>query len=346
MAASNRIDWEHAAARLAEILPRERLHPAVLAWSATRSRREKWAVAFSGGADSLTSLLLLWAHWPEHRRSLVALHFDHRLRGRESRADAAFCRKVATALGLKFEMAAWMRRSRDVSEADARAARLAFFASRSRVLWLGHQQDDIAESMLMRLARGSGAGGLAAPRPVQPMPGGRIHLRPLLTLKKAEVVGALKSAGCAWREDATNGQPLFFRNRVRREVIPAWVAAAQRDALTGAARSRELLAEDDTALEAWLGELDPWNKQGGLLLERLAGKPRALMRRALHEWLLKEPRAGELVSRGFEALLDAAVLGQPTRRSLGNAGFAVIRRGVLSFVPTGKRNAKFQRRAN
>ena len=83
-----------------------------------------------------------------------------------------------------------------------------------RLLWLGHQQDDIAETMLMRLARGSGSAGLAAPRPRQAMSDGRFHLRPLLTLKKAKIVAALRAAGASWREDATNARGDFFRNRI------------------------------------------------------------------------------------------------------------------------------------
>ena len=94
--------WKRRAERLAKILPRERLHPAVLGWAAAAPEDEPWAVAFSGGADSLALLLLLWAHWPERRRRLYVLHFDHQLRGAASKADKAFSRRVCAALGLKF----------------------------------------------------------------------------------------------------------------------------------------------------------------------------------------------------------------------------------------------------
>ncbi|HEY1107264.1 MAG TPA: ATP-binding protein, partial [Opitutaceae bacterium] len=81
------LDWSMLAASLATAIPRGRLHPSVLAWTEASSRRTTWAVGFSGGADSLALLLLLWAHWPERRARLRALHFDHRLRGAESTAD-------------------------------------------------------------------------------------------------------------------------------------------------------------------------------------------------------------------------------------------------------------------
>ncbi len=335
------------AAALAALLPVARLHPAVLAWAAKRPRAEKWSIAFSGGADSLALLLLLWAHWPERRARLQALHFDHRLRGRESRGDATFCRKVCAALGVQLVAGAWTGAHRGASEAAARTARLAFFQRHSRVLWLGHQQDDVAETIFMRLARGSGTGGLAAPRPVQAMPRGRVHLRPLLTLKKGEIARALRAAQLEWREDSTNAGHDFFRNRVRRAVLPAWAKAAERDALAGAARSRERLDEDDAALEAWLDELRPLNRRGTeLSLTALAGKPRALARRALHRWLLAQPDAGELSRQAFESLLDTVTSGRSTRHSLGLKGFAVTRRGVLRFEKAGKRGRRFQRRPN
>ena len=149
-----------AAAKLAALIPRERLDATVLAWSEASSRRRVWGVGFSGGADSLALLLLLWSHWPERRRMLRALHFDHRLRGAESRADAQFCRRVCAALKIGYVAGVWRGRHPGASEAEARAARMEFFRENARVIWLGHQQDDIAETMLMRLARGSGAGGV------------------------------------------------------------------------------------------------------------------------------------------------------------------------------------------
>lgn len=336
------IDWKDCAAKLAAIVPRERLHPAVLAWAEQCGGRTKWSVALSGGADSLALLLLLWAHWPKRRARLQVLHFDHRLRGRESRADAKFCEGVCRSLGVPYRSGEWMAAKEGASEAEARTARMGFFAAEARVVWLGHQQDDIAETMLMRLARGSGTGGLAAPRPVQVLPRLRVNLRPLLSLKKAELVDALTKAGAEWREDASNASGDYFRNRVRLEVMPAWTLAAQRDALAGAARSRELLEEDEVALEAWLDGLGALLADGALDVRILAGKPRALVRRALHRWLLGQRQAGELSRAGFDGLLAAVERGTPTRQSLGVAGFARLRGGVLRFERVGKNRPRFR----
>jgi tRNA(Ile)-lysidine synthase len=343
-------DWPACAAKFAAAFPRGSLHPAVLAWADARPKREPWAVAFSGGADSLALLLLLWAHWPERRDRLRALHFNHKLRGRAADADEKFCRSVCAALGLKLRVGAWRRAKQGASEAEARTARMKFFkkglhAARCRALWFGHQMDDVAETLLMRLARGSGAGGLSAPRPVQLMPGGQVRLRPLLTLQKAGLAAALGAAGVAWREDASNATGDFFRNRVRRDVLPAWRAAsAGRDALAGAALTRELLAEDDVALETWLGDVQPFIADGALDVSRLAGKPRALVRRALYRWMSAQPEAGELSRQGFDALLAAVQRGRSVRHSLGAQGFAVIRRGRLFYQKSKLTDKKARRR--
>ncbi len=339
-------DWKARAEELAAALPRERLHPAVVAWAEACPRRTTWAVAFSGGADSLALLLLLWAHWPERRVRLRALHFNHRLRGRESNADEKFCAEVCAALKVTMVRGEWSGAYRGASEAEARAARMEFFEREARVLWLGHQQDDIAETMLMRLARGSGTAGLAAPRPLNAPARGRVHVRPLLTLKKSEICVKLQAAGIPWREDKSNGSGRFLRNRMRHDVVTAWVGAAERDALAGAARSRELLEEDDVALEEWLESLGAVRPDGALVFKNLAGGPRALARRALHRWLLAQPKAGALSRQGFESLLAAVERGVATRHSLGVHGFAVIRGGVLRFEPVGKPSRRFRRRAN
>ncbi len=336
--------WRSAAEYLARAFPRERLHPSVVRWADSCAPAERWGVAFSGGADSVALLLLMWAHWPDRRSRLSALHFDHRLRGRESTADERFCRRTCAALGIAYASCRWAAANRDASEAEARAVRHAFFrqelkARRAHALWFGHQQDDIAETLLMRLARGSGLGGLAAPRPVQSLPDGLTHLRPLLTLKKQELIDALRAAGGSWREDRTNAQRDFLRNRMRLDVLPAWSAAmGDRDVLGGAALSRELIEEDDAALDAWLADLAPMTKRGHLLLRRIAGKPRGLQRRALQQWLSHHGRSQVLSRQAFGALLDDLVRARVTRHSLGVGAFAVLgERHLTLAVDRGKK---------
>lgn len=343
-----RRSWSTAAEALAAAIPRERLDPAVLAWiTSSRASRTAWHVALSGGADSVALLLLLWAHFPAERPRLAALHFDHRLRGRESAADARFCQALCRSLGVPCVVEKWSRPSgaRAPSEAEARSARHAFFRRHARILWLGHHQDDVAETMLMRLARGSGTGGLAAPRPVQTFAGGPVYLRPMLGLSRAALRDALAAVGARWRDDRSNTGSAYFRNRVRQSVLPPWLVAAGRDAVAGAARSRQLLEEDDSALEQWVDRLQPVGKRGDLRLARLYRQPRAVVRRALHRWLLTLQPPVDLSRQAFDQLLAAVERGHPTRQSLGTERFAVISGGSLRAIG-GKQKGKFQRRVN
>jgi len=289
---------------LPALFPRAALHAAVVASADARPADESWCVAFSGGADSLALLLLVWAHWPERRRKMTALHFNHGLRGAASDGDEQFCRDICANLAVEFCSAKWGNPPEHPGEAEAREARQQFFAREmagrsARVLWTGHQKDDIAETQLMRLARGAGPAGLAAPRPVSAKEDGRIFLRPMLTLSKGEIMAALTAAGVIWREDATNSTREYFRTRVRYEVLPRWQDAACNSVLGGAALSRELCEEDDVALEFWLKELGVEKSDKRIDLRPLRGLPRALWRRALRRW-----RPVATLSRpGFEELL-------------------------------------------
>lgn len=339
---SRRFDWKGAAESLAAAIPMSRIHPDVARWANSRSpaARGPWCVAFSGGADSLALLLLIWGHWAQHRSRIIALHFNHRLRGVQSGNDVRFCRAVCAALDMEIRTGSWQRAKAsadDMSEARAREARFEFFREEqgrveARALWLGHQKDDIAETMLMRLARGSGTAGLAAPRPVQAFREGWVHVRPLLGLSKIEIEEALGGIAVPWREDSTNVKPDFLRNRMRNRVLPTWIKAAEpRDALSGAGLSRSLLQEDDEALELWVDRI---RAQRGLTvnLRALEGAPRAVVRRVLQRWRASlAHRAGDLSRQGFEILLDAVERGTATRLSMGRKGFARIRDFRLSY---------------
>lgn len=331
--------WRAKAGRVGELLPWDRLHPEVRD-EARRRTRTGWGVAVSGGADSLALLLALWAHGPRRRRRLVVLHFDHRVRGPAAAADAAFCARVARALGLRCVVGRRDPGDARRGEAGLRAARHAFFRREMRrrglrVLWLGHQRDDVAETLLMRLARGSGLRGLSAPRPVQPHPGGRVFLRPLLGLARGDLEEILRRAGAAWRRDATNETGENLRGRLRQRLLPLWSRVAGRDVTAGCALARERLADDDAALEAWLDRSRAVDGRRGLLYRRrLVPLPGALWRRALHRWLLAARPDTDLARAGFEDLLAALRRGRDTRFSLGRDGFALLRRGRLSFART------------
>ena len=126
MKTSGAAGWKSAAARMAAHVPRESLHPAVVEWAGTRPRSERWGVALSGGSDSVGLLLLLWAHWHERRARLTAFHFNHRLRGAESEADARFCKRLCAALRVPLVSGRWEAGRRMASEAEARLARFDF----------------------------------------------------------------------------------------------------------------------------------------------------------------------------------------------------------------------------
>jgi tRNA(Ile)-lysidine synthase len=325
------------AARLAEAMPAARLHPRARKWVEDNLRQnEPWGVAVSGGADSVALLLLLWAHFPEKRKQMLVLHFDHAARP-DSAADAQFVRKLAKDLGLPVATA---RRAPggEKNEAALRDARMKFIREqlalrKGRVVFFGHQRDDIAETMLMRIARGSGASGVCAPRPVREMGESFVALRPLLDMDHAELCAALKTAGVAWREDSSNAQGHYLRNRLRSDVIPAWKKAMPtRDLNAGVAWTRNALEDDADALETLTSALmRGWVEGAALPLAKLAGQPRAIARRALHGWLNLNGVGDTLNSQAFHTLLDAVTSAQPGRWSAGPGRWLVLDESQLAL---------------
>jgi tRNA(Ile)-lysidine synthase len=183
---------------------------------------QKVGVAVSGGADSVCLLHALVDLAPRWNLQLSVLHLDHQLRGEESRADAAFVRDLAAHLGLPFVL-----REVDVAAAPdnleqaARQARLAFFrdivaAGTAARIAVGHTRSDQAETVLYRFLRGSGTAGLSAIRPVT----AEGVVRPLIGIDRSEVTQFLRSRGIDWREDSTNANPAFARNRIRHQLLP------------------------------------------------------------------------------------------------------------------------------
>jgi tRNA(Ile)-lysidine synthase len=180
---------------------------------------QRVGVAVSGGADSV---FLLHALRELGHPQLSVIHIEHGIRGRASVADAEFVAHLASTLALPFHL-----RHADVPamdgnlEQEARNVRQAFYAELiagrkvDRVA-TGHTRTDQAETVLYRILRGSGLTGLSGILPVT----GQGLIRPLLEIDRAEIEAWLRERGITWREDATNRDRTYARNRLRHEILP------------------------------------------------------------------------------------------------------------------------------
>lgn len=202
-------------------------------------------VAFSGGGDSLTLLLLADAWAREHSRGLVVLNVDHRLRA-ESADWAKACRAIAERLERPFEVLPWTGEKPATGlPAAARRARHALLADAARrhgatVILMGHTADDLAEAAAMR-GDGSTTPDPRAWTPSPSWPEGRgiFLLRPLLDIRRADLREWLAARGETWIDDPANADPRFARARARLAGLAAPPPHAERPPLRSAEQVRE-----------------------------------------------------------------------------------------------------------
>ena len=201
-----------------------RVHAAMDAHAMLRAG-ERVLAAVSGGADSV-ALLYALRHlgWP-----VVVAHLDHQTRDGDSRLDALWVAEEAKRLDVPFHATslpvAQEAQTAGLSfEHYARNVRYAFFRQTAReqgcaAIATGHHADDQSETVLMRVLRGTAPHGLAGIPPVREDEGLRI-VRPLCTCTREMITVWLEDQGVAWREDKSNTDPRYPRNRVRRELLP------------------------------------------------------------------------------------------------------------------------------
>jgi tRNA(Ile)-lysidine synthase len=247
--------------------------------------------AFSGGPDS-TALVALARR---HGLTVTAHHVDHQLRP-ESGAEAEQAGRIAAALGIAFVLHRVPVTAGPNLEARARAVRRGVLPHDALT---GHTADDQAETVLLRLLRGSGASGLAAIEP------GARH--PLLRLRRAET-HAIAAAVAAEYEvalvrDASNDSPAHRRNRVRHEALPLLADIAGRDVVPLLTRTADLLRADEAFLDALATGIDPTDAKA------LSAAEPVLARRAVRRWLATDgyPPDAAAVERVLEVARGAAL---------------------------------------
>lgn len=222
---------------------------------------DRLIVAVSGGADSV-ALLDILSKMPDFPLSLVVAHLNHSLRGAESDADEQFVRNLAKQYQLPFATTRADVRSQAESrqqslEEAGREARYRFFEQLRRqhkaaAVAVAHHTEDQAETFLIRLLRGSGTSGLGC----MPYRNNRHIIRPLLDLSRSELHRYLAAQKQGWREDRSNLDQSFLRNRIRHELLPLLEEYAPAVTHRLAATAR-LLRLDDELLVKQLDELLP-----------------------------------------------------------------------------------------
>jgi len=275
-------------------------------------------VAVSGGPDSIALLHALALAARREGWKLHAAHLHHGIRGDEADADEELVRSLATRLGIPFHGSrldpAALRGAG--LEARARRVRYAFLhevarrAGAARIA-TGHTRDDQAETVLLRLLRGSGARGLSG---IQPRREDGV-VRPLILASRAEVIAYLARGKIAFREDGTNRDPRFLRNRVRHEVLPLLRSLSPRidERLCTLADSLRADAEylDETAGRARRARgAAPGERLDGAWLLEL---PEAIRRRVTGAALREAGTPPDRVATAIVAILDAVAERGPSR---------------------------------
>ena len=302
-------------------------------------------LAVSGGPDSM-ALMLLASRWAASLGSTPpALHVatvDHGLRP-ESAAEATLVAAAAAKLGLPHATLAWTgEKPRTRIQERARAARYDLLAAHARALGApkiltAHHADDQAETVLMRLTRGSGIGGLAGMRRETPLAPGMTLVRPLLDVPKADLVALCAEAGLAPVDDPSNRDPAYARARLRGQQAELDRIGLDRAALVRLARRA---ARADAALEAEVDRVGASITQRGDGGLDLAGRdlPLEILLRLLRRRIeAVVPDAGRLrlerLERLAEALAAALHGGRPFRATLGGARIVLGVDAGLAVTP-------------
>ena len=299
-------------------------------------------LAFSGGADSVALLDMMQKEYPS--APILLAHVNHGIRGEEALRDRNFCENVAKERGLEIAIldvdvpTLAKERGQSLEEA-AREVRYAFFADLMKerkipLLVTAHHADDHLETILFRIARGTGLSGLSGILPIRPFEAGYL-VRPLLGFTKQHILGYCMKNDLSFVTDSTNTDTAYARNLIRAKVIPV-LESLYADATHRAVRMSAELAEDDACLQEVAWQLFVKNMtREGISVRALRDAHPAIRRRALQMWFEKE-RNTSLEYVHLQALVSLVESGDTTARVAlpGGVSAYCTARGRLSLTKT------------
>jgi len=300
---------------------------------------DRVAVAVSGGVDSVALLLLLVELRSELGIVLSVAHVNHKLRGQESDEDEQFVTELARHHNLDlYAREAPLESSGGAGvEATAREFRYDFFHQLLRegkvsTIVTAHTLDDQAETVLLRILRGTGVRGLAGIYPrlrldSEERAQGEV-LRPLLEFHRQELEAFLRERGQSWREDSSNRDLAFLRNRVRHQVLPLLTESFGAGAVDNLADLAEIARAEEEHWESSHAEICA--EAGPLRLAPFLQLPTAAQRRLVRNWLAQNAGELSITFRLIEEIRELALA--PLGRQLELAGGSTVRRVKLGLI--------------
>ena len=308
---------------------------------------QRIGVAVSGGADSVALLHVLRRLYP--RRSIVVVHLNHGLRGDASDADERFVRQLAARLGCdhfvrQADVAGHASATGENLESAGRRLRYEFFgelreSGHCGVIATAHTRSDQAETVLFRFLRGSGGAGLAGILPTRPDG----VVRPFLDVTRAEVLQYLRANSIVWREDRSNQDLAFSRNRIRHDLLPQLRREWNPGVDTALAATAEWAREECRFWDAEISRLRPRcteETESGLVLDLSVVQPLhiAVQRRLFHA-LLRDfgiaPRSVHIESLSglVNRLQGSGIAELPGLRAERSFGSVLFRSSPVPKVP-------------
>lgn len=318
-----------------------RAEEAMRRWEMLPERGGLLLCAVSGGLDSVCLLHFLRGFSEREGFRLAAAHYDHRLRGEESEADARFVQELCADWGVPCVAGAGDVRQAAAArgwslEEAARNCRYDFLRRTAEALGAeriatAHQADDNAETVLLQLLRGAGSEGACGIPPLRPP-----FVRPFLTVSRRELEDYAAAFGLPFRRDGSNDDPRFARNRIRREVMPV-LTALNPGAARAMGRAAAVRRQESELLrriaEAELGELRTGADAAGAERRRFRETEPCLIPRMLG-LLLERSGAGrkDISERHFAAMERLVLTGGPRAELSLPGGYVACNRGESFWI--------------
>ena len=267
-------------------------------------------LAFSGGADSMALLDMMQTEYSS--APILLAHVNHGIRGEEALRDRKFCEEVAKSRELEIvfldiDIPALAKEQGRGLEETAREVRYAFFADLMKkrsipLLLTAHHADDHLETLLFRIARGTGLSGLCGIAPIRPFEQGYL-VRPMLGFSKAEILAYCQSHGISFVTDSTNIDTAYARNRIRADVIPVLESLYADSSFRSVRMSADLREDESFLCDFATSFVEENSTASGMSLKALQKAHPAIRRRALQMWFEGE-RGATLESVHLKALLN------------------------------------------